>query len=268
MAQYRIYDRTEDLNCPYCGCIVMAQRFQYHLIKCRKNYKGPVFKICPFNATHHMPKPELRHHLAICPDKVMLEQELKHAARKENGELNMFKGCTDTPVYKELDIPVNEDWDAEVAAPVQVRSHYVVSIIYEPGQFRDLSEEEPNAELPYGTEEEMVRLPKTSSKAAVTSKLQGKPIQQPVSSVYAYSIGRGVGDRRNNAGLSGHENAEACVPVMPYGRGRGRWNKSAGAVGHGSGMATGCVGCENVSSSGFCIPKTGNSNPSGTDQTD
>ena len=33
---------------------------------------------CPFNAKHEMPKPELRHHLTHCPDKAMLEPELKY----------------------------------------------------------------------------------------------------------------------------------------------------------------------------------------------
>lgn len=34
------------------------------------------------------------------------------AARKESGEVNMLKGCTDTPVYQDIEIPTNEDWDA------------------------------------------------------------------------------------------------------------------------------------------------------------
>ena len=33
---------------------------------------------------------------------------LNIAERKEG---DLFKGCTDTPVYNEIDIPATEDWD-------------------------------------------------------------------------------------------------------------------------------------------------------------
>ena len=34
------------------------------------------------------------------------------AARKENGDENIFKGCTDVPVYIDLDLQSGEDWEA------------------------------------------------------------------------------------------------------------------------------------------------------------
>ncbi|XP_045180475.2 uncharacterized protein LOC123539780 [Mercenaria mercenaria] len=290
MAQYRIHDPEELLECPYDRVhMVRAKRFQYHLIKCRKNYTGTEFEKCPFNAKHQMPKPEFRHHLANCPDKAMVEPELSYAARKENGEVNMLKGCTDTPVYRELDIQSNEDWDAEVSAPVRVGPQYD-NTYFERVQFKDLSGlnknqkaiikdnrlttkqkmEELNSNLPngnvaYGLEEENLRLPKTTSKAAMARKPQVQPIQQPVSSVFAYSIGQGRGRGRGAAANNTNANGEApaanetFVPTMPFGRGMSMGNQPVGAVGIGRGMTTGGVGRGNIAPPpGFCVPKVAN----------
>ena len=41
-----------------------------------QNYTGKDFVSCPFNAKHEMPKPEIRHHVAVCPDKAVLDPEL------------------------------------------------------------------------------------------------------------------------------------------------------------------------------------------------
>ena len=48
---------------------------------------------CPFNAKHEMPKPELRHHLTHCPDKAMLEPELKYgkSARPVDKRFHNFR---------------------------------------------------------------------------------------------------------------------------------------------------------------------------------
>ena len=43
-----------------------------------QNYTGKDFVTCPFNAKHEMPKPEIRHHLAMCPDKAVIEPELDY----------------------------------------------------------------------------------------------------------------------------------------------------------------------------------------------
>ena len=42
---------------------------QWHLVKCRKNHQGSDLAICPFNASHHVPRPELGYHLGICSDR-------------------------------------------------------------------------------------------------------------------------------------------------------------------------------------------------------
>ena len=43
-----------------------------------QNYIGSDFAVCPFNARHEMPKPELRYHLANCPDKAVIEPMLAY----------------------------------------------------------------------------------------------------------------------------------------------------------------------------------------------
>lgn len=290
MAQYRIHDPEELLECPYDRVhMVRAKRFQYHLIKCRKNYTGTEYEKCPFNAKHQMPRPEFRHHLANCPDKAMVEPELNYAARRENGDENLLKGCTDVPVYNDIDIESGEDWEAEVSAPVRVGPQYDNSY-FERVQFKDLSGfnknqkaiindnrlttkqkmEELNNEIPYrntghGAEEENLRLPKTTSKAAMTRKPQ---VPQPESSVFAYSIrqsqGRGRGMASSNPVTNGHAPAgnDTFAPTMPYGRGMSMGNLPVGgAVGRGRGMVTGAVGRGNVAPPpGFCVPKVGLNN--------
>lgn len=63
-----------------------------------------------------------------------------------------------------------------------------------------------NGNAGYGPEEETLRLPKTTSKAAMTNRPQGQPVQQPISSVFAYSIGRGTG-----RGVAANKNSNAVV---------------------------------------------------------
>ena len=41
-----------------------------------QNHIGREYAVCPFNARHEMPRPEIRHHIANCPDKALLEQDL------------------------------------------------------------------------------------------------------------------------------------------------------------------------------------------------
>lgn len=43
--------------CPFNSAhVVLRKRLAYHIIKCRSNYKGPPLEICPYNATHYVPK--------------------------------------------------------------------------------------------------------------------------------------------------------------------------------------------------------------------
>ena len=42
---------------------------QFHLVKCRKNHAGSDLKVCPFNASHHVPAPEEAFHMKTCSDR-------------------------------------------------------------------------------------------------------------------------------------------------------------------------------------------------------
>lgn len=241
MAQYRIPDPEDLLECPYDRVhMVRAKRFQYHLMKCRKNYTGKDFVSCPFNAKHEMPRPELRHHIANCPDKAVMEPELAYNSRKEQGDEGMLKGCTDTPVYNDMEIESTEDWDAEASVPVRVGPMYD-QLYYSRVKFHDptalnkqqrkvlkdnrLTPEQKMEELRLSSGQRIkesvsaggdsLRLPKTSSKAAMPTV---QPVQQPQSSVFAYSVcgrGRGRGMVTNGAV------SVPFTPVQPVGMGRG-----------------------------------------------
>ena len=83
------WDRT--ITCPYNPSHqISAQRiqvstchsscrdrlsFQWHLVKCRKSHPGSDHVICPFNASHHVPRQEQEFHLTSCPDRKMVEVE-------------------------------------------------------------------------------------------------------------------------------------------------------------------------------------------------
>lgn len=249
MSQYRIPDAEELLECPYDRVhMVRAKRFQYHLMKCRNNYTGREYVSCPFNAKHEMPKPELRHHLITCPDKALLEPELKYAARREKEDGTLFKGCTDTPAYNNFEIPCTEDWDEEAAGPARVG---IDPSFYSRVKFKDLtgmsaSEKKLMKDWSLPLEEKMkklavkiestereddsasgqLRLPKSSSIAAMPQHPVMKPKPQPESAVFAYSIGRGRGvTAQNNAGV---KNNDTFVPAMSYGRGRGQTSSLPG----------------------------------------
>ena len=50
---------------------------QFHLVKCRKNHAGSDLKVCPFNASHHVPAPEEEFHMKTCSDrKVKLDNHV------------------------------------------------------------------------------------------------------------------------------------------------------------------------------------------------
>ena len=50
---------------------------QFHLVKCRKNHAGSDLKVCPFNASHHVPAPEEEFHMKTCSDrKVKLDSRI------------------------------------------------------------------------------------------------------------------------------------------------------------------------------------------------
>jgi hypothetical protein len=81
---------------------------QWHLVKCRKNHAGSDHVVCPFNASHHVPKPEEQYHLSVCSDRKMVEVERYSWSLqqpKQHGQLQL-------PPAAPLP-PSEEDWEAE-----------------------------------------------------------------------------------------------------------------------------------------------------------
>jgi hypothetical protein len=107
------------ITCPYDASHQIRHcRIQYHLVKCQKvssslfnislfswkNYKnwwGRFFQnhpdrlmaICPYNASHHVPKEEEQQHLSDCPDRRIIEMQ------KFNDPLPGQHGCLTNPSF-------------------------------------------------------------------------------------------------------------------------------------------------------------------------
>ncbi|CAK8688272.1 unnamed protein product [Clavelina lepadiformis] len=72
--------------------------------------------VCPFNARHIVPKPELQMHMSSCPDRTMFEFEINKERLSDDGD--EVKGCTSLPPLlpsQDLDFGDDEDWDLEVS---------------------------------------------------------------------------------------------------------------------------------------------------------
>lgn len=265
MAQYRVPDPEELIECPYDRVhMVRAKRFQYHLVKCRKNYTGTEFMKCPFNAKHHVPKPEFRHHIANCPDKAIMEPELSYSSREDN--VDRVKGCTDTPVYRDIEIPTQEDWDSEISAPVR-RGPAYDSEYYERVKFKDitglsksqkamlndhrLSNEEKMQQfgektLYSRTEDISLRRPMAPSLVAMGNAPPTVASVPPVLPS-AYAMGRGRG--RGIAAV-GMQNGAPGLPSGQFGRGTVMPQSTAGMT------FTPGVGRGHIAPPpGYCVPK-------------
>ncbi|XP_055998471.1 uncharacterized protein LOC125683191 isoform X1 [Ostrea edulis] len=243
MAQYKIPDPEELTPCPYDKVhMIRAKRMQYHLMKCRKNYAGRDFATCPFNARHEMPKPELRYHLANCPDKALIEPMLAYENSKKNGEEgSMFKGNTDLPVYENLNINSEENWDAEIPSVARIgvdpqflakQDHMIIpgltksekrefvkqmNIPAEDRKYVAHYTETREEDLTLKDEQPKLRLPKTAAQTYLPH--QRKSFQQP-STVFAYSLSMaGVGRGLPVTGAEGGAQNER--PGLSRGRGRG-----------------------------------------------
>lgn len=60
-------DDNKWVSCPYNEeHRVLELRLPYHMIRCKKNYKGPPLETCPFNATHLVPQGTLQEHYTEC----------------------------------------------------------------------------------------------------------------------------------------------------------------------------------------------------------
>nr|CAB3261306.1 uncharacterized protein LOC100176891 [Phallusia mammillata] len=115
-------DKDELFVCPYDPVHrITAKRFVRHILKCQKNHPKSNKKICPFNARHIIPKPELQMHISMCPDKRLLEHEINcERIAFRNSEL---RGDTSVPSFstmEDLDFGSHEDWDEEINQGMQV----------------------------------------------------------------------------------------------------------------------------------------------------
>lgn len=114
-ASQQLVDKEQLFPCPYDPLhLVRAKRFQYHLMKCRKNYAGQDMVPCPFNARHVIPRPEQRHHFANCPDKALIEPDHEyHTVRKHNPD---YQGNISVPKYlQDREVPnTSESWDDDI----------------------------------------------------------------------------------------------------------------------------------------------------------
>ncbi|EDW03887.1 GH10268 [Drosophila grimshawi] len=55
--------------CPYnAEHRILLFRLPGHIIKCKRNYRGPTLQICKFNATHRLPAEQMDEHLLECAD--------------------------------------------------------------------------------------------------------------------------------------------------------------------------------------------------------
>lgn len=71
-----ILDADMMRQCPYDSSHqVRSKKFEYHLIKCKKNHSMTV-DICPFNAKHVVLRSQYRHHLITCPDSFRISHEV------------------------------------------------------------------------------------------------------------------------------------------------------------------------------------------------
>lgn len=113
--------------------MIRLKRMPYHLQKCRRNYKGADYKVCPFNARHEVPEPEFPHHVINCTDKFIVEKDMIHIKRLQEDQnyRERFNGNTDTSPDRNDSINAssqsghggNADWDdwepQERTAPFQ-----------------------------------------------------------------------------------------------------------------------------------------------------
>ncbi|KAK6187081.1 hypothetical protein SNE40_006329 [Patella caerulea] len=208
MSIYHVPDPEELIECPYDKVhMIRAKRYQYHLMKCRQNHAGQDYAICPFNAKHEMPKPELRYHMSNCPFRVAVEREIEYDENRRNGEKIDLKGCTDVPPYNAASTILDENWDAEI--PIHARMGVDPSF-FENLQYRNTSgmqrserkefyqklrDKELGLETPSVTNAKtnQLRIPNQKSKAALMHQNTTKPHSFDV---FAYSlsmagIGRG-----------------------------------------------------------------------------
>lgn len=66
--------------------------------------------VCPFNAIHHVDKPDYQYHVSTCPDRRVIEGHKYEVQESVHGDLQLAS-------YHEPELPVpEENWDAETQA--------------------------------------------------------------------------------------------------------------------------------------------------------
>lgn len=80
------------ITCPYDECHqILPHRIQYHIVKCAKNHPEMDMAICPYNATHHIPRKQELQHLQECPDRDPIDLQkfrLNDLVPGPHGQLN------------------------------------------------------------------------------------------------------------------------------------------------------------------------------------
>jgi len=116
------WDPNGSLVCPFDPLhIISVKRYQYHIIKCRKNHPNKDFVPCPFNAKHVVLRPELKTHIAHCPNRVVLEHDIMKEQCPETGESYRLKGKTDIPRGNYHVPETDENWDDEIEESITQR---------------------------------------------------------------------------------------------------------------------------------------------------
>jgi len=80
----------------------------FHLTKCRKNHANEAFVVCPFNALHHIPKPEEQYHLSTCGDRKSVELQ-----KYTEQEKPLLGSTLPNVTHNNTDIPNTENWELE-----------------------------------------------------------------------------------------------------------------------------------------------------------
>jgi hypothetical protein len=112
------------VQCPYDKIHrIRLKRLPYHLQKCRRNYKGERFLVCPFNARHELPRLEYEHHLVHCEDRHIIEPSLIHFKRLQEDPVyrqtylsSGYGGDTTQPPPADVHLDCDEDWDTPTPA--------------------------------------------------------------------------------------------------------------------------------------------------------
>lgn len=128
-----VRDPESLVQCPYEKVhMIRLKRMPYHLQKCRRNYKGQEFKVCPFNARHEVPEPEYQHHLINCPDKFIVEKDMIHIKRLQEDQnyRERYTGSSASLNSSQQSSNKNEGWtdcdDWEPQVDVKSSDHEVL----------------------------------------------------------------------------------------------------------------------------------------------